>query len=158
MRYQDQIVRATQRAAGDVIRSCDAVPHDKIEWAPGGDARSVLSQMQELAQSGSWFIPIIRDLKVPEFDAHAIEESKRLRANNDTLEKCIAATRESTSALCAVIESVPDSVLEQEITLPFGGGMTVTIADVLSMHWWNMTYHLGQINMIQLMLGDRQMH
>jgi hypothetical protein len=36
--------------------------------------------------------------------------------------------------------------------------MTVTIADVLGMHYWNLTYHLGQINQIQMMLGDRQMH
>ncbi len=123
-----------------------------------GDARSTLSQMQEIAVSGAWFIPLIRDLKAPEFDAHAIEESKRLRAKNDTLSKCVDAARENTSSLCAVIESVPDSELEREMTLPFGGGMTVTLADILAMHWWNMTYHLGQINQIQLMLGDKVMH
>ena len=158
MRYQDQIVRATQRALEDVVRAANALPQDKVEWIPMGEARSALSQMQELAVSGAWFIPLIRDLKVPEFDAHAVEESRRLRLSNDTLEKCIAVARENTSSLCAIIESVPDGNLEQEMTLPFGGGMTVTIADILAMHWWNMTYHLGQINMIQLMLGDRQMH
>jgi len=158
MRYQDQIVRTTQRGLEDIVRAAQAVPEDKIEWSPTGDARSTLSQMQEIAVSGAWFIPLVRDLKVPDFDAHAIEESKRLRLANDTLAKCIASARENTSALCAVIEAVPDENLEHEMTLPFGGGMTLTIADVLAMHWWNMVYHLGQINQIQLMLGDKQMH
>ena len=44
------------------------------------------------------------------------------------------------------------------MSLPFGGGMTVSMADVLMMHYWNATYHLGQINQIQLMLGDKAMH
>jgi hypothetical protein len=158
MRYQDQVVRATQRALEDIVRSASAVPVEKIEWSPMGDARSVLSQMQEIAVSGAWFIPLVRDMKVPVFDAHAVEEAKRLREQNDTLDKCIDAARESTSALCSVIVEVPDADLEHEMTLPFGGGMTVTVADIVAMHWWNLTYHLGQINQIQLMLGDREMH
>lgn len=32
------------------------------------------------------------------------------------------------------------------------------MADVLFLHSWNLTYHLGQINQLQLMLGDREMH
>lgn len=158
MRYQDQIVRATQRALEDIIRAAIAVPEEKVEWTAMGDARSTLSQMQEIAISGAWFIPLVRDLKVPDFDAHALEEERRLRQQNDTLAKCVATARETTSALCAVIEALPDESLERELTLPFGGGMTLTIADIVAMHWWNMVYHLGQINQIQLMLGDRQMH
>jgi len=151
-------VRATQKALEDIVRSVQAVPEDKIDWSPMGATRSVLNQMQEIAVSGAWFIPLITELKVPEFDAHALEESKRLRLSNDTLEKCISSARTSTSELCTVIESVPDQALETEMVLPFGGGMTATVADILGMHLWNLTYHLGQINQIQLMLGDRAMH
>src|ERR1700677_4131434 len=154
MRYQEQIVRATQKALEDIVRSVQAVPEDKIDWSPMGATRSVLNQMQEIAVSGAWFIPLIAEQKVPEFDAHALEESKRLRLSHDTMEKCISAARTSTSELCTVIELVPDQALETELVLPFGGGMTATVADILGMHLWNLTYHLGQINQIQLMLGD----
>jgi hypothetical protein len=34
----------------------------------------------------------------------------------------------------------------------------MTLAEVLGLPAWNMTYHLGQINQIQLVLGDREMH
>lgn len=158
MRYQDQVVRATQKALDDVCRAALAMPADKLEWVPMGEARPVLSQMQEVAISGSWFIPIVRDRKPPEFDEHARREAVRLRKSFDTLEKCVEAARTSTSDLCQEIAAFPDSALEDEMTLPFGGGVVMTMADVLGMHHWNMVYHLGQINQLQLMLGDREMH
>lgn len=158
MRYQDQVVRATQKALDDVCRAASSVAKDKLEWVAMGDARSVLSQMQEVATAGRWFLPIVRDRTSPEFDEHARREAVRLRQSFDTIEKCIEAARDTTSDLCQAIAAFPDDALEDEMQLPFGGGVVMTMADVLSMHHWNMVYHLGQINQIQLMLGDREMH
>lgn len=158
MRYQDQLVRQTQRALDDVCRAALAVPTEKAEWVPMGEARSVLSQMREVASGGAWFLPIVRERKAPDFTEHARQEAVRLRQSYDTVEKCVEAARESTAELCRAIAAFPDEALEGEIRLPFGGGTTVTMADLLGMHAWNMTYHLGQINLIQLMLGDREMH
>ena len=158
MRYQDQVVRATQKALDDVCRAAMSVPAEKLEWVPMGDARSALSQMQEVATAGAWFIPLVRDRKQPEFDEHARREAVRLRKSYDTIEKCVEAARDSTSGLCRAIAAFPDMELEDEMTLPFGGGVVMTMADVLGMHHWNLVYHLGHINQLQLMLGDREMH
>ena len=158
MRYQDQVVRATQKALDDVCRAAQSVPEDKLEWVPMGDVRSVLSQMQEVATAGAWFVPLVRDRKQPEFDEHARKEAVRIRRSYDTLDKCVEAARTSTSDLCQAIAAFPEAALEEEMTLPFGGGVVMTMADVLGMHNWNLVYHLGQINQIQLMLGDRDMH
>ena len=158
MRYQDQIVRTTQKALDDVCRAAEAVPEDKVDWSVMGSVRSVLSQMQEIATAGRWFLPIVRDRTLPEFDEHAAREAGKLRKSYDTLEKCIDAARESTSELLQSVANFPDDALEDEITMPFGGGVAMTMADVLELHGWNMIYHLGQINQIQLMLDDREMH
>lgn len=158
MRLQDQVVRLTQRALADVIRAAEAVPADKLEWVPMGLARSVLHQMQEIAVSGQWFVPILRDRKVPEFNEHAMRESRKLMAANDTLDKCIDSARAGTSELCLLISSFPTEALEDELVLPFGGGTRMTMADILLLHHNNMVYHLGQINSVQLMLGDKEMH
>jgi hypothetical protein len=158
MRFQDQVVKSTYRALDDISRAAAAIPEEKIDWKPGGEARSVLNQMQEVAVSAQWFIPLVRDMKVPEFDEHARRESVRLRRSFDTIEKCVEAAREGTSLLCKEISVFPDEKMEIEMKLPFGGGVTMTMADVLMMHHWNMVYHLGQINYVQLMLGDREMH
>lgn len=158
MRYLDQLVKQTQKAVDDICRSAEAVPLDKAEWLPGEAARSVLSQMQEVAAQAKWFLPVIQERTVPVFDRHAIEEAKRLRESFDSISMCAEVARESTVALCQAISEFPEDKLDEEITLPFGGGMTMTMGDVLGLPYWNMVYHLGQINQIQLMLGDREMH
>src|SRR5689334_9373162 len=112
MRYQDQVVRLTQRALDDIIRAAEAVPEDKVDWVPEGEARSVLSQMQEIAASGDWFVPILRERAVPSFDEHARREMARLRLANDTLAKCIESAQKGTSALCQEISLFPSERLE----------------------------------------------
>ena len=150
---QDQVVKLTQKAVEDVCRAALAVPEDKRSWSPMGEARSVLSQMQEIATQPAFFVPIIRDGQTPAFDEHAREQALKLRQSFDSVEKCIEAARKATTELCQAMAAVPDARLEQEMTLPFGGGMTLTMADILAMPSWNTIYHLGQINQIQLMLG-----
>lgn len=157
MRYQDQVVKLTQKALGDVCRAAVAVPSDRVDWSPMGNARSVLNQMQEIATSGTWFLPLVESGMVPVFDRETATNHKLFRETLDSLDDCIAEANQSTGQLCQAIIAFPDKDLENEVTLPFGAGKT-TMADVLQMHYWNMVYHLGQINQIQLMLGDSAMH
>jgi len=95
---------------------------------------------------------------MPEFDDHAKREAGRLAASFDTFAKCRERMQAGTGRLCHAIERFPDGRLEEEIFLPFGGGVSLTMADVLALHGWNLTYHLGQINYLQTLLGDRAMH
>ena len=158
VRLQEQLVRMTQKALDDVCRAARAVPEDKLEWAPQGAARSVLAQMREIAGAAVWFLPIVRDRTVPAFDAHAKRESARAMRGFKTLDACVRAARAGTSTLCEAILALEDEHLDEEIHLPFGGGTSLAIVDVALLHHNNMLYHLGQINQIQLMLGDREMH
>lgn len=157
MRYQDQVVRLTQKALDDICRAAVAMPPEKLDWSPSGEARSVLNQMQEIATSATWFLPLVESGVVPVFDEEMANNHTRFRKTLSRLDECIAEARQSTGQLCQAIISFPDKELDHEVTLPFGAGNT-TMADVLQMHYWNMVYHLGQINQIQLMLGDRKMH
>jgi len=158
MRIQEYLVRQVQASLDDVVRAARAVPEDKLDWSAGGLARSVLSQMQEIAVSGAFFLPVIRDGSMPELDDHGRRELLRLRQSYDTLEKCIDAAQAGNAALCQAVMDLPDSRLDEEVWLPLGGGMNMTVAEVIGKHSWNLIYHLGQINQIQLMLGDRAMH
>lgn len=157
MRYQDQVVKLTQKALDDICRSALSVPVEKLEWIPMGKARSVLSQMQEIATSATWFLPLVESGVVPMFDEEMKENHTKFRQTLSHIDDCIAEAKQSTGQLCQAIIAFPDSNLDAEVELPFGSGKT-TMADVLAMHYWNMVYHLGQINLIQLMLGDSKMH
>lgn len=152
MRLQDQIVKQTQRAMDDVIRSVDALPTDKRDWAPEG-GRSALSQLREIAMVPHFYITILKTGAPPAFDDHAHE-----MPSLTTVDECRTEAMKATSELCRMIREFPDSDLEKEITLPFNGGMVVTMADLLGLHYWNTVYHLGQINFIQTLLGDKEMH
>lgn len=158
MRFQDQVVKFTQRALDDVLRAVDAMPSESLEWTPAPTCRSTLKQMQELASSATWLLPILRDGSVPKLDDHARREQRLAVERFDSIEKCRAEIRRSTALLCQFISEFPDERLEHEVTLPFGGGQTMTLADAMMLHAWNLIYHFGQINYIQTALGDLEMH
>lgn len=153
MRLQEHLVRSTQRALDDVCRAALAVPADRRDWSPGGEARSVLDQMREVALTGTWFLPILAGGTVPSgVDHQAVAQEW------GTVEECVEAARERIGALCRAMADFPDEGLEHEVHLPFGGGTVLPMSDVLALAGWNLVYHLGQINQIQLILGDREMH
>lgn len=158
MRYQDQLVRQTQKALDDVCRSALAVSDDKRDWSPGGAARSVLDQMRELAVAIDWLKPIALDGEVPSFTDHDRLAMREASARLATVEDCVEQARVQVAEWCGIVANFPDERLMDEVVMPFGGGMRMNLADVLGLPAWNMTYHLGQIAFIQLLLGDRAMH
>ncbi len=60
--------------------------------------------------------------------------------------------------LAEVILAVPDSALDDVISLPFAEGMTMSRAEVMMMTYWNYVYHTGQVAYIQRLYGDVEMH
>lgn len=159
LNFQDQIVKMTQRALEDIVRAAEALPADQAEFTVGGASRSALSQLREIALSASWIAPVIEQKDVDGFGKrHEKREALPEAADLKTIANCLAEARRSTSKLCKAISSVSDERLEEEVKLEFMGGTVMTVADLLTMHYWNLVYHLGQINQIALALGDRAMH
>ncbi len=157
-RIQDQTVKLTQRAVDDLIRAVEALPPDRRDWKPAETARSALDQLREVAVAPDWFVPILESGVASQFTDHDRRALLEARRELDTFEKCRERALASTSRLCAAISTLPDSRLSDEVRLPFGGGQIATVADVAGLHYWNATYHLGQVNYIQTLLGDLAMH
>src|SRR5436190_21636559 len=111
MRYQDQVVKMTQKALDDVCRAASSTPPDRLEWVPMDKARSVLNQMQEIATSGTYFLPLVESGVVPVFDDETAEQHTRFRQAMHSLDECINEARESTGQLCQAIIGFPDKDL-----------------------------------------------
>lgn len=158
MRLQDHLVKQTQRAMNDLLRAIEALPADKVDWKPCETSRSALSQLKEVAMSPQFFIHVIKHGSMPDMKDHAKSTEDQIR--NDLVDAAATKVRvmETTAELCSAISEFPDDDLDQEMVLPFGGGMVMTMAEILGLHAWNMTYHYGQINYIQTLLGDTEMH
>lgn len=152
MRLQDQIVKITQHALDDVCRAALALPEEKRNWSPGGNARSALSQMREIAATPGVMLPILHGA------ASAKHEHGKPPHAPETLEKCVDMARSEFGKMCQAISSFPDLRMDEEIQTPFGEESVMTMADALMLPYWNVVYHLGQINQIQLLLGDTEMH
>ncbi len=63
--------------------------------------------------------------------------------------------RKSAAEVAAAIRALPDEALTRNYTMQL---MTLSGEVLIDMPYRNMTYHGGQINLIQLLLGDKEFH
>lgn len=159
IKIQQQAVKMTRHALDDLLRTIKFVPEDKREWSPEGGARTVNDQLAECIQ----FAEGLCDWLTADFMPTSFDREKYMARRQQLAEVCKNLDRANELAraryeeLYRVIENTPDSRLEQEYKLPFIPTPS-TGADMLWFAYWNLVYHFGQINYIQTMLGDREMH
>jgi hypothetical protein len=150
---QQQAARLTRQAWEGLMKTAEFVPADKRDWVPQGKARTPYDFLAECAVMADWGAQVVETGEFPPFDREAYERAK---AGLDTLEKIKAAGEPAIARLCAAIEKTPDAVLDESRPMPWG--MNMTVADILFMGYWNMVYHWGQANYVQMLLGDTEMH
>lgn len=143
------------KASTDLLtKAALAIPKDKLEWTPGGKARTTIDILCECAGFPQWIKFAVQNKRPPteaeskSFQASIIGEIKTTEGLTDILKK-------ETQNLVEFITAFPEAKLTEEITFPWG---TYTIAGSFGFHYWNNTYHLGQLNYLQLILGDTEMH
>lgn len=156
MTYKDQIIRLTQGAVEHFLRSLKSMPTDKLEWSVNDLGRTPMDQFREIAQSPTWTVPLLKARSFPPFDPERFAQAKSERDTWD-LATCEAKLRENLELLYAEIRAFPDDELSTEIVLPFAGGITQSMADIMAYPYWNTVYHLGQINFVQILYGDNEM-
>lgn len=74
------------------------------------------------------------------------------------IDSCASLLARNTERLIAAIQALPEEAMPTQVTLPFGAGGDWTLAEIMQGHYWNATYHTGQINYIQTLYGNMQSH
>jgi hypothetical protein len=146
--------RASKDVAVGLARTFSAMPAEKQTWSPLDEGRTALDQVAECAVINSWCAIVIRDHVVPAFEG---ETYKQECAKLDTPDKALAALTSSTDQLVAAIENLQDEHLESTVQFPWDSEPS-TLGYATLVPYWNMTYHIGQINYIQTLYGDKQDH
>lgn len=139
----------TEKQIDRLFEIAHKFPADKLDWKPDGNTRSALDQLQEVSTALTEFLPGIKSRKVewaPERFAKWVEYRSKI-TSVDELEKL---ARESTKELLDYMRTIPEADLDLDVEMPFPGNFKV--ADVISYHLWNASYHEGQINMLSFML------
>jgi hypothetical protein len=158
MRFQDFICEVTQVAADAAFKAARAVPADKLNWKPLDQGRSVLEQSQELAQCPYWAESIVGDKPMPEMTDELRAQIKAETESWTTVDICQAECNKRLESLFKLYRSLPDEQLEKTKWLPYDGGRDFTWKEMMNYPHWNFTYHEGQINYIQTLYGDKDMH
>lgn len=155
MTVQEQAIRMNEQAGKSLVTAARAMPEDRLTWSVLDEGRTVLDLVRECAESPLWFAKMLERRDGPPLARDELGGSETEAPA--TLEGCERALSENTQRLNDVIRSVPDGDMMKLIAMPWNPSDTVPAADVMFMHYWNATYHLGQINFIQTLYGDKQM-
>lgn len=148
MNLQTFLATAIPKATQDLETALMKVPEDKRAWSAGGDARSALDMVAEIAILNGTTAQYIETRAVGDFDWAAYARQKaELTANWPALKKMLD---ENTARVVEVIRATPDEALSVELPMPWGA---MTLAQLASYPYWNACYHEGQINFIASMLG-----
>lgn len=147
------LINSTLWAAEALANTVKRMPKEKIEWSPLDQGRTTLSQLQECAIAPDLYLAYLD----PTYNrkANSYAEAAALQSQWKTVEECLTALQENTAQLVEAIRNLPPERLSEVHTMPWGEQMTVQ--GIAGLHYWNMTYHLGQINYIQTLDGDKAM-
>ena len=157
MRFQDHVVALTRSLGDALFQSARAMPPEKLVWKPLDAGRSAIEMLQECAGSAAFVPDVLRG----EGATAGAETAKRVRTERSswrTLDECEAAYRKNVEPALQAILQYPDDQMEDMLPMPFAPGLEWPATHVIMDMYWNMTYHLGQINYIQTLYGDKAMH
>jgi hypothetical protein len=156
MTFYEALERMTQEAVDLLFRYARAVPEERLRWRPAEHARSVMEILEENA-----ILPYVLCLVLQERpaqpDSSLWQRAAQLAGSLDTVDACEQACRKGTAELIQQIRELdPADLLHQSVMMPWGKAMS--LFEIAYDHYWNLTYHLGQIAYIQLLYGDIDFH
>lgn len=157
MKFQDYIVYQTREAGAEFFRYLRAVPTDKLGLELFEGARTPLQIAQEVAACPRWAHEIITERKFEWSEEIAAAEDERT-SSFDSVDKCEEEFWKTFELYAATVAAVPDDQLKDTVWLPFGVGKAYDMLELADYPRWNLNYHTGQIAIIQMSYGDREMY
>ncbi len=143
-----------RKAGADLEQAMAKMPADRQNWHPeaeGNVGRDALDQMIECGLLNGVIAASFRSntAPAPDWDAYAAQ-----KATLDSGEKVLAAFKQGTEALASAVEACSATRLAERFTEPFFN-KEINWAELANFLYWNMCYHEGQINYIQVLYGDK---
>ncbi|MCI2430274.1 DinB family protein [Candidatus Acetothermia bacterium] len=155
MDTKQYLANVARFAAQAVARTAPFVPENKRNWSPMGAARTTTDMVQECAEALEIATKFMQTSQFARPDAQA--RAELLKKNPPKLEELFPRLQKAADEYAQALEKFPAERLMEMVPSPFGGEPRPLLMQ-LSMPVFNMMYHYGQINYIQTMLGDTEMH
>ncbi|MCW3095410.1 MAG: DinB superfamily [Chthonomonadaceae bacterium] len=149
MNVQEFQARKVLRIARTLAHFVATTPAEKLDWCPCLDekscTRSVLDQIGECIACNRSIANLLGGGNIS-FD------SGRSFTDGQTAQEELLRSAEE---LAAILRIMPDEALTHPYTMP---SITVTGEVLIDIPTRNMSYHGGQINFLQRLLGDPESH
>ena len=150
MDAKETLIKLIQDGLPLLTNAAKAVPADKYDWKPEPTARSTRELFTEAVTMLSNTAKMLDQHEIPsDYD----EVSKGNSAKN--ADELSLQAQQDSQTLFAAIRAFPQADVETTIDLPCG---VFSYFQMMSYPYWNLIWHAGQINYIQTLYGDTQMH
>ena len=147
------LISMISRSYDFLVKDLKALPEEKQNVIFGGCTRTALDIVAECAATNQSMS--LRLAGTPKA-ALSAEENAAERAHYDTQDKVLAYLEETTSQLKNVISKMDPDTFSYTDPEFFNGAMCrYGMAELTGIH---MMYHTGQLNYIQMLLGDDKVH
>jgi uncharacterized damage-inducible protein DinB len=152
------LANSARLMAQTIGRTVPFTPTDKRNWSPMGAARTTTDVMQECAEALEMAIKLMKTGQWPSADPKArAARAEALKKNPPKFEDLQARLQKVVEEYAQAIEKFPAERWMEMVPSPFSG-QQMPLGSLLGLPVFNMVYHWGQINYIQTMLGDTEMH
>jgi hypothetical protein len=149
------IISMLELGRAELERTAKAVPEDKLNWRPLDNGRPVLDLLGSAAQGPGIVVGILNGTL--KFGPELMQQLKTER-DGWTREEALRQLEENTKTLIAEVESRTEEQLNELVTLPFNGGTTLPLGAALLRGYRFFMSRTAQINYIQTLYGDFEMH
>lgn len=140
----------TQKATKDLLVALQYTPDDRLDWVPMGSAKTPRAIIVECAAGYKWLAAVLRG---EEYAAEVWGNAQK--GEYPTREVLGEYVRASEAELLSAIESLTAEQLCERRRVFWG---EETVGDLLWTGAWHTNYHVGQLNYIQTLWGDTEMH
>lgn len=144
---REQIEQARSMVAADIA----ATPGDLLLASPGGAARAAIDYIYELSYVHRRFAKRLRGEDPGQFPQGFLIAPNEFRSK----EKAAEEFGSSVEDLLAAWDELTDDRILEAIVLPVG---QTTPLELMSIAITHMAYHDGQLNQLQALNGDTEIH
>lgn len=144
---------AIMRGGETLVKDAGYIPADKLTWVPMACAKSAITILGEIGAGNQMLAEMIRGEKA---DRERFQAAREAAEASGTLAPMAEFVMDGCKAACAAIATLSEADLGKNVTAPWGAEIPLAVAIFLPAQ--HMGYHDGQINYIQLLLGDDKFH
>lgn len=145
-------ITSVQDAKSRFLQDLEALPEEAIGRSPGGAARAPAHFTYEIVCVNARFAKRLRGEDPGPFSQDAWASTPD---SFKTKEGALAGFSASMDEILEALKAVPENEMDREIVIPSGTTSPFDLAAFCAMHT---NYHDGQLNYIQALNGDAEIH